>query len=479
MARSWRAVSAVSRPRTKNNFPYSQLRDWCSVAFAQPAPRIRRWLLALVGVSVVVTLASVVRPAQVESVGARVTIETTITIFAVTAAWLAALRFRHTRELRDLLLATTLVIVSTADFPSTALPAMAGIAHAGLAPELRSVARLVVAVGFLATALAPAGRGISSRIRPLVFVTVAAVTAITVFDVLPMLEHDRGALVQAAVVTSEITSAALMLIAGAAFLFRDPLARQETALLAGGAFLLAIARLETLNAPGGADWITPATGARLAAYGLLLAAAVKQLARTRRAAAQAEVLAERLRIARDLHDGLAQDLAFIASYSDRLASDLGAEHPLTIAAKRALAVSRGTIVDLTASSAPTTAAALKHVAEELEWRHGVDIDVHADDLETELDPADRSELVRIAREAIVNAVHHGRAQHINVRLGSPASGALLSVVDDGCGLDASDPLETRGTGLGMRAMRSSAKTLGGDLVASPAPGGGTLLEVVV
>ena len=481
MTRLWRAITPAEAPPQIDSRPSRRVqnRDGWGTAFANARLHIPGWLVALVGVSTFITVALVVRPAQVQNLSVRVAIETTITICAVTAAWLVALRFGQTRELRDLLLATTLVIVSIADFPSTALPALAGIGHAGLAPQFRAIARIVVAVCFLATALAPAGRGISARVRPFVFVTVVTVAAMTLVDALPLLELGQGASSRSALVMTEISSAALLLIAAVAFLYRDVSARRESALLAASAFLLASARLLGLSVPGGPDWITMATVARLAAYGLLLAAAIKQLARARRDAAHAEVLAERQRIARDLHDGLAQDLAFIASYSGRLASDLGTEHPLAIAARRALAVSRGTIVDLTASSAPTTAAALQRVAEELERRHDVEIEVHGDGLETDLDTADRAELVRIAREAIVNAVHHGGAHHINVRLGSSATGVLLSVVDDGCGLEASRPDETSGTGLGMRTMRSAARSLGGDLIARPAPGGGTQLEVVL
>jgi signal transduction histidine kinase len=98
----------------------------------------------------------------------------------------------------------------------------------------------------------------------------------------------------------------------------------------------------------------------------------------------------------------------------------------------------------------------------------------------DLDPADREQVVRIAREAIINAVRHGKAEHIEVHLGSAQSGLLLRVSDDGCGID--DPAaaaQSSGTGLGMGAMRAGARVLGGRLVAQAGPDGGTQLEVVV
>ncbi|MGZ6652150.1 MAG: histidine kinase, partial [Solirubrobacteraceae bacterium] len=88
------------------------------------------------------------------------------------------------------------------------------------------------------------------------------------------------------------------------------------------------------------------------------------------------MIAERQRIARDLHDGLAQDLATIALRTQRLQN--GSDRPddvLMLAARRALAISRGTIVDLSASDAPTTEAALRQVADELAARFTVLVDV--------------------------------------------------------------------------------------------------------
>jgi signal transduction histidine kinase len=196
--------------------------------------------------------------------------------------------------------------------------------------------------------------------------------------------------------------------------------------------------------------------------------------------ARAALFAERERIARDLHDGLAQDLAFIAAHSRQLASELGDEHPLTIATKRALAASRGAIVDLAASDEPSTVDALRAVGMELESRYDVAVTVSIDaGAARELERDEREQIVRIAREAIVNAIRHGAATRVDVELGSHDSGLLLRVTDDGCGIGAGGAVATRGTGLGMRTMRARARRVGGNLVAKPAPDGGTLLEVVL
>ena len=184
---------------------------------------------------------------------------------------------------------------------------------------------------------------------------------------------------------------------------------------------------------------------------------------------------ERRRIARDLHDGLAQDLAFIAAHGDRMARESGAEHPLAIAAQRALAISRGAIAELSATQAPTAAVALHQVAGELAKRFEIHVEVRAEPLV--VSAADREDLVRIAREAIVNAAVHGRAHNVVVSLTAVADQLILKVSDDGVGIRAG--ATSGGGGFGMRNMRERAAELGGALTATAPASGGTELELVV
>jgi signal transduction histidine kinase len=208
------------------------------------------------------------------------------------------------------------------------------------------------------------------------------------------------------------------------------------------------------------------------AYALFFAAALRQEAAIRRTIAKAAAAAERQRIARDLHDGLAQDLAFIAAHGDRIAQEAGEDHPLAIAARRALAVSRGAIADLSAAEASTSTAALRQVAVELEVRFGVRISIQADELQ--LPRNARENVVRIAREAMVNAAK-ADARHITVSLRRSGDLSVLRVLDDGLGIE--NGLEER-PGFGLRAMRERAASLGGGLTARSGRDGGTELEVV-
>ena len=194
---------------------------------------------------------------------------------------------------------------------------------------------------------------------------------------------------------------------------------------------------------------------------------------------EAAVSAERVRIAHDLHDGLAQDLAFIAVYADEMERKFEDGGLLAVAARRALAASRGAIVDLAASKAPTTADALREVAAESRARFGVQITVRvAEDTGPEPSATQRAELVRIGREAIANAVRHGGAQHVTVTLGSPDDDVLLRITDDGCGFGAAEEA-TAGTGLGMGAMRDRASRLGARVRVGRGEHGGAAVDVVV
>ena len=102
----------------------------------------------------------------------------------------------------------------------------------------------------------------------------------------------------------------------------------------------------------------------LAALCFMSVGALRQLAVQRRLTAADLAERDRKRLARDLHDGICQDLAFIAAHGARLAREEGDDHPIAVAARRALAASRGT----SRSCRPmrrATRQALQRVADEL------------------------------------------------------------------------------------------------------------------
>ena len=86
-----------------------------------------------------------------------------------------------------------------------------------------------------------------------------------------------------------------------------------------------------------------------------------------------------------------------------------------------------------------------------------------------------AELARIVREATTNAVRHGGAREVQVRLERAGDGARLLISDDGSGFDPTTPP----TGFGLRSMADRAALLGGEIRIHTAPGAGTVIEVVL
>jgi signal transduction histidine kinase len=447
---------------------------------------VARLAVATGGLAAIVIGLELVKPIHVTSPSGRAALETLLVLSAIFTARLLVANFQDSGRLPDLMLLGALSAVSLTDFAYCAVPALT----AGVRPEAGGGARLscslIVSAAFAAAALAPNKQIRYPGPRAIGGAILAGASVVTLSQFIEQATGAhwnatlqdvgiQGAIGHPVALTVQLVAAALLVVAGLAFLRRARRGESRYGLLAGAAFLLAAARLQYLALPAvGTDWITPREGLRIAAYALLLASAYWEYVLRRRARALAAITLERERIARDLHDGLAQDLACIAQQGQRLGTELEPEHPLMIAARNALATSRGVIADLSASTAPTTDAALRIIASELRHRYGLQIDLR---IETpggsDLDPVEREHVVRIAREGIVNAATHGAARHVDVVVVKTGRALLMTVRDDGCGI-----ADSHRPGMGLRTMRARAAALGGWLTACPRVDGGTELQLV-
>ncbi|MGH2856139.1 MAG: sensor histidine kinase [Solirubrobacteraceae bacterium] len=414
--------------------------------------------------------------------GARVALETGITLAALAAAGLLLAQYRRRHRVHELLLMSAVAAVALTDFLFSALPPLIGTDELPLDIEAKLALQTAVPVMF---AIAAFGRARMTSRRPwwkLLPVGGACIAIIAAAEI-------AGLIVGSSRTTSgatglmlevDVLTAAVFAGAGIGFL-RRPSASGGNLLMGGASFLLAASRLQSAALSlAAASWITPRDLLRLVAYGLLLAGTARDQSQLREEDELSNLARERERIARDLHDGLAQDLAVIAVHGQRMQQELGAEHPVTVAARRALAASRSAIVDLSASRAPSTAAALREVATELETRFDIDVAVREEtqrpeERATDLGRGDREQFVRIAREAIVNAARHGRAHHVDVVLSHHGAAWRLTIADDGSGISRSQLASP--SGFGLRAMRARAQELGGRLAAGRGASGGTVLEL--
>ena len=179
----------------------------------------------------------------------------------------------------------------------------------------------------------------------------------------------------------------------------------------------------------------------------------------------------------DLHDGLAQELALLSAYTYSPASERATpewQEQLQLTAECALVEARRAIAVL-ANVDPLTLSADLGRADQATSGSDIDVRVEVDAEAIESDPALRESLVRIVREAVTNAVRHGGARHIEIRVGT-GGGSTLRISDDGAGFDV-----VRGdkTGrFGLVSMQERAKEIGGSLQVHSAPGQGTTVEVM-
>jgi signal transduction histidine kinase len=463
------------------------------LARARLFARVRlSWLQVICAASVAVLALAFVHPVAYHLPALRASTEGASTILAVIGALLFRAQFASTRRLRDLVLLAAMVAFALLEFSSNALPAALDV-HSGsqFAASLQ-LGQLFVALGVAVAASIPSSRLVVGDRRPVFNAVVLGGLAFLAAELggailgkaliaaaphpVPGIGHALGQPLAAFVV---IGAAALLFDAAARFARRARVEQSDAMrFLAGAVILLAVARLYYLAIPWvSPNWITSREFMLMAAFGLIVAAAAREELDLRAGMARAAAIAERLRVARDLHDGLSQDLAFIAAHGARMAGELGAEHPLAVAAGNALAVSRGTISDLSDTSSATPRDALEAVADELRARFGIAIAVDAG-ADAELSPDAREELLRIAREAITNAARHGHAKNVIVSLARAEGGLVLQVRDDGSGIFAGGSASSR-EGFGIHSMRERTATLNGSLTVIEHSRGGTELRVVL
>lgn len=463
--------------------------------------RLRSRFLTLVAVDLagLLTLAFLLLPSlrfAYRSPVLHATIETTCGLIALLAAFLVFGRYRATGRSDDLVLTTALGVLACANLVFSAMPwALLSVASlrfsawTSLAGTLLGTALLAVAsfmpsrqlwrpkraaLVVLGTAAGVYGLtalliGIFQRGLPLGFAPTTEVPG-------PGLPHPIGA---HALIAVELACTILFAASAVGFARRAEKSGDELMKwLAPSAALAALARGNyTLFPSLYTQWVYVGDVPRLAGYLLLLGGAVREIGRYQRRMAEFAALDERRRIARELHDGVAQELAFVAAQARLLAKTPSAVEIkyLATAAERALAESRRAIAVLAHPSEESLDAALVATVEELASRAGssprflVEQDVM-------VPPQTRETLLRIVREALSNAHRHGHAREIVVEL-SNKRGIHLRISDDGDGFDPAAVDDS--VGFGLSSMRARTRSLGGKLWIDSRPAGGTTVEVVL
>jgi len=221
---------------------------------------------------------------------------------------------------------------------------------------------------------------------------------------------------------------------------------------------------------------------------------IKELEETRRELADAErqsgVLEERGRLAREIHDTLAQGFASVVAHLEAADASLGgnperARHHVREAeavARASLGEARGLVWALRpdALAAGGLPAALERVAAAATAAaHGeLAADVTVTGSVRALHPDVEVTLLRAAQESLANVRRHAAARHVTVTLSYFTDEVTLDVADDGRGFDPASLTGPGPTGgLGLIGMRERAEGLGGSLAVESAAGEGTTIAV--
>ncbi|WP_432928756.1 GAF domain-containing protein [Microbispora sp. CA-135349] len=253
-----------------------------------------------------------------------------------------------------------------------------------------------------------------------------------------------------------------------------------------GGTVLGIIFLSNKRRPGGFDQADEELLTLFAAHAAIALTNARLYERGR----ELTVVEERTRMARELHDAVSQKL-FSLRLTARAAAALARTDPERAAeaiervermAGEALTELRAVIVELRPAELDRhgLVESLRKQAALLDRLHPVTVTFSAEgeppaDLAPEIEVA----VLRVAQEALHNAVRHARAARIGVRLAHDTAGLVLEVNDDGVGFDSAGFSGAGMRGLGLPSMSDRAQAVGGTLSVSSAPGRGTTVRLEV
>ncbi|MFC9693079.1 sensor histidine kinase [Kribbella sp. NPDC056951] len=202
----------------------------------------------------------------------------------------------------------------------------------------------------------------------------------------------------------------------------------------------------------------------------------------------AGVMAERERMAREIHDTLAQGMTSIVMLSQTGAAELARGGDgvaarlaqIEATARENLAEARALVAAFTpvVLSEATLTEVLRRQGERFAAETGVDVQVLLDLDESEVVALPQSQqvvLLRAAQEALANIRKHARATSVLITLGLSDGRVSISIRDDGSGFSVAEP----SMGFGLAAMRGRVEESGGTVQVESSPGHGTTVQVLI
>lgn len=203
-------------------------------------------------------------------------------------------------------------------------------------------------------------------------------------------------------------------------------------------------------------------------------------------AADLAVAQERLRIAHEMHDGLAQVLGYVNTKVQAADAYLkrgmneeasGQLQQLAVSAREAYAEVREGIVGLRTlpNADQGVAEALRNYLNQWKEQSGISAELVVDD-DMRVPPSVELQLIRIVQEALTNVRKHSKASRASVSLVRDGQHLIVTVADDGVGFDPAAKTRAEFPRFGLATMRERAETVGGTVSISSSRGSGTTVR---
>jgi two-component system nitrate/nitrite sensor histidine kinase NarX len=190
------------------------------------------------------------------------------------------------------------------------------------------------------------------------------------------------------------------------------------------------------------------------------------------------ILQERSRLAREIHDGLAQHLAFLkmrVAWLQRSRSDMPELGDIEGVLETALVEARHAISTLRSEPQGTsTVDAIAQYAEEFSQVSGLEVEVDGDEQLPVVGPKVRVELLRVVQEALNNVRKHAQASHIDLDIRAVQGGMRIAITDNGAGFDTERSAQGH---FGLEIMKERTESVGGEFGISSTPHVGTEVHV--
>jgi signal transduction histidine kinase len=416
--------------------------------------------------------------------------ETVAALVLLLVAALLAGRVARRGRLLDLLALAGVLVLATKNLVFSLLTAV--LADPSELTTWRTTGAGMIGAALLAVAALAPRKVVRDRRKAILVTAVCSLAAFVLLSVMAAAFGLPGALTDRpetraelrllsdhpVLVVADVAATVLFMVAGAVFARRARREADEFHMWLGiGATIAAIGYLNyALYSSSYSDFFHAGDLFRLAAVLVLGVGTIRELSKAHALYASASVLEERRRMARDLHEGVAQELAFVAARLHRLPrreEDDETVAQITAAVRRALDASRHAIATLNRPLEEPLSVALANTARDVVGLTGTRLELLLDPDVTA--PASWEQALQdFVREAVTNAIRHGHARNITVRL-EDADGIVLRIIDDGRGFDVSSPRAD--ASFGLLGMRERTESLGGEFALTSERGRGTSIEI--